>query len=880
MAVSSPTPARSRIPGRAALLAAVVVAVLILFAGATGLLPGALALAVGVGAAGLGASAYLVRTALDIHHTDRSFVACRGAGFVGMGALATALTVLVPWWAPSDTVGWVTAGLGLATGCYVLGASLLPGAARNWPVRLRRAFDGVGLGVSLGFAAYLIPPDGQDRPAALPAVLIAAGGVSIVTVVVLRARPRPVPAVWCGSGAALVLASLAALAEVVALDVAGPAVPLLGLPMVAGLAAAVAGGSRRDLPVPPARPRNPDQYLASYPLLAIPAAIGVIAAVWHLVTGPGFDTEGIIFGLVMVSVLVMRELLVVRDIRRYAGRLRVAEAHFRSLVAGATDLTLVLDEQLVVGWQSPAAARLFGLRDDEVVGRGFGELIHPEDAADALAVIGSVLAGEHEGGPPVLVSARMRDGAQLWRDTESTISDQRGVPEVAALVVHVRDVGERRHLERTLHRLAYLDQLTGLANRRALMRDLLALRRKAGQHGTLLVIDLHGLAEVNDSRGREVGDAVLIEVARRLRALIGGEDVPARLAGDEFAVLTTESAVPAYALATRIVTALGEAYQLPGAEVCLHTSVGLAELSGAADSDEVLRHADLARQRACQLGPDRVEWYDPDVEIQLHRRMELEHQLLGAAGRGELDLVFQPVTGLRDGRPVGVEALLRWRHPELGTILPDEILPIAAALGITAELDEWVLDEACRHLSTWAGGDDDFWLSVNVGPRELLTARFPERVATTLRRYGLAPERLVVEVAETWIAEDVPAIVAALSGLRKLGVRAALDDFGAGQTSLSHLRRLPVDMLKLNAVLVGEGSEATTGGGPAVLDVVVSLARRIGLEIVAKGLETPGQIERAAAAGCRYGQGFALERPAPAERIEAYLDSHRAERGQ
>ena len=824
----------------------------------TAALSAPVALAWAAGLAGLFAGALLIRAALAIHHAERAFAACRGAGFVGMGALATGVTGLVPWLFPDDPVPWLTAGLAVSAVCFVIGTSLLPGAARDWAVRLRRAYDGVGLGVSIGFALYLIPAVAA-RPEAVPALLITAGGAAIVTVMVLRARPRPHPALWCGAGTVLTMLSLTVLALRGSMLVAG-------LGIVAGLAASAFGGSRRDLPPPPLEPRHPDQYLASYPLLAVPAAVGVIAAVWHLLAVDEFGTEAIVFGLVMVSVLVSRELLVVRDIRRYAGRLRTAEAHFRSLVAGATDLTLVLDERLVVRWQSPAAARLFGLRDERVLGRAFGELIHPDDVTDAEAVIRSVLAGEPSGGAPVLLSARLRDGAELWRETESTISDQRSVPEVAALVVHVRDVGDRRHLERTLDQLSFLDQLTGLANRRALMRDLLDLRRRPGQCGTLLVIDLYGLSEINDGHGREVGDAVLVEVARRLRGLVGGADVAARLGGDEFAVLCAESAVPAYALASRIVAALGEPMPLPGVTVEVHTSVGLAELAGGADSDEVLRHADLARQRARQLGRDRVEWYDPDVEIQLHRRMELERQLLGAAGRGELDLVFQPVSVLPDGRPAGVEALLRWRHPELGTIPPGEVLPIAASLGITAELDEWVLDRACRHLASWAMEDEGFWLSVNVGPRELLTARFPERVAETLRRHGLAPERLVVEVAETWIAEDVPAIVAALAGLRRLGVRAALDDFGAGQTSLSHLRRLPVDMLKLSASLVGD---------PSVIGVVVSLGRRLGLDIVAKGLETAGQIEAAAQAGCRYGQGFALGRPGPAERVEAYLESHR-----
>ncbi|MBU2662041.1 EAL domain-containing protein [Actinoplanes bogorensis] len=848
---------------------------MVLLAGVAGPVPPALALAAGAGGCALWACALLVRAALSIHHTDRSFVACRGAGFVGMGALGTAVATLLTVLSPPDVAVWVTVFFGLAAACYAVGTLLLPGGGKGWVVHSRRAFDGLGLGVSLAFAGYLLTPERSAHPGSLPVIMVGATGAAVVLVAVLRGWPPRRPVLRCGLGAILVLAGLGAIATLLTAGLDGRPLAAFGLPIVAGLALTVEGGTRRDLPVAPLEPRNPDQYLASYPLLAVPAGVGVVAAVWHLIVAREFDTTSIILGIAMVAVLVMRELLVVHDIRRYAGQLQTAEAHFRSLVAGATDLTLVLDENLRIRWQSPAASRLFGLDDDEVVGREFRDLIHPDDAEQARETIDAVLAGPAADGPPVLLTARMRDGADLWRDTESTIADQRSVPEVAALVVHVRDIGERRHLERALHRLSATDQLTGLANRRALMRDLLAYRRRAGRPGTLLVIDLHGLAGINDTRGRETGDAVLIEVGRRLRGLLGPDDVPARLGGVEFAVLTTDGAVLAYALATRIATVLAEPHQLPGTVVELHASIGLAELAGGADSDEVLRHADLARKRARQLGLDRVEWYDPDVEMKLNRRMDLEREILGAAERGELDLVFQPVVDLRDQQPVGVEALLRWRHPQMGTILPNELLPIARAVGISAELDEWVLDAACKQLSGWAGGDNDFWLSVNVSPRELLTARFPDRVASTLKRYGVAPERLVVEVAEAWIAEDVPAIVASLAGLRKLGVRAALDDFGAGQASLSHLRRLPVDMLKLHASLANSAPETTVGHGPAVIDVVVSLGRRLGLEIVAKGLESEEQIERAAKAGCLYGQGFALGRPAPAERIEAYLETHR-----
>jgi diguanylate cyclase (GGDEF)-like protein/PAS domain S-box-containing protein len=858
------------------MLAVPVVGAAVLLAGAAGLLPVTAALAVGVGGVALWATVVLVRAALVLHHETGTFAACRGAGFIGMGALAVGLTAALPVLDPPGSGVLTMIGLGLAAAFFTFGTTLLPGAATSLPVRLRRMFDGLGLGVSLAFASFLIPAlipaAARNDLTVLISTLITATAVSMMVVIVLRASAQRRAVLRCGAGVVMALIALSAVVNQTARGHFTWLLPLLGIAIVAGLALSADGASRRT-PVPPVPSREPDQYLSGYPLLAVPAAVGVVAALYHLLTVGGFDRKAIVLGLSMVGILVLRELLVVNDIRRYAGQLKTKEAHFRSLVAGATDLTLVLDERMRIQWQSPAAARLFGLSDAEVVGRTFRDLIHSDDAADAQAVIESVLAGEHADGPPALVNARLRDGHGIWRDTESTVSDQRAVPEVAALVVHVRDVGERRHLERTLHRLSYTDQLTGLSNRRALMRDLLAYRRRPGQPGTLLVIDLYGLAEINDSRGREIGDAVLIEVGRRIRGLLSDDDVPARLGGDEFAVLTADGAVLAYALATRIVTALMEPYQLPGTIVEVHTSVGLAELSGGADSDEVLRHADLARSRSRQLGRDRVEWYDTDVEVQLHRRMDLERELLGAADRGELDLVFQPVVSLRDRQPAGVEALLRWRHPKLGTIMPAELLPIARAVGIAVELDEWVLDAACKHLVAWTAGGSDFWLSVNVSPRELLAARFAERVGATLKRHGLPPERLVVEVAEDWIAADVPAIVASLAGLGKLGVRAALDDFGAGQASLSHLRRLPVDMLKLDRALANTPEEHTVG--PAVIDVVVSLGRRLGLEIVAKGLETEEQIERAQKAGCLYGQGFGLARPAPAERMEAYLETHR-----
>jgi hypothetical protein len=368
-----------------AFLAAPAAGGLVLVAGLAGLLSGLVALAVGIGVVALWATVVLVRTALAIHHRDGTFAACRGAGFIGMGALATGATTAVLVADPPGRGIYAAVGVGAVGVLYILGTMLLPGAASTVAVRLRRAFDGLGLGVALGFAAYLVTPMKDIPIAALVCILLAAASTSIVTVIVLRARLHRPAALRCGAGAVLVLLALCTVANLILSGNEGWAVTIFGLPIVAGLGLTAEGGSRHNLLETPPPPREQDQYLSGYPLLAVPAGIGVVAALYHLVFRGQFDTTAVLLGISMVAVLTMRELLVVTDIRSYTGQLRTKEAHFRSLVAGATDLTLVLDDRLTVRWQSPAAARLFGLADSEVIGRTFLELLHPDDVAGAQA---------------------------------------------------------------------------------------------------------------------------------------------------------------------------------------------------------------------------------------------------------------------------------------------------------------------------------------------------------------------------------------------------------------------------------------------------------------------------------------------------------------
>jgi EAL domain-containing protein (putative c-di-GMP-specific phosphodiesterase class I) len=339
-------------------------------------------------------------------------------------------------------------------------------------------------------------------------------------------------------------------------------------------------------------------------------------------------------------------------------------------------------------------------------------------------------------------------------------------------------------------------------------------------------------------------------------------------------VLTSGNPVHSFALATRLLNIVTADYVLPGLTIHVGASVGLADIGGGGDVDEVMRRCDLALRRAKQLGRNRVEWYDETVETAMLRRMTLEQELPGVVGREELDLVYQPVLELTGPRPVGVEALLRWRHPRLGTVPPDEFAAVADGLGLGAQIGEWVLDRVCRQASSWLREGRDVWMSVNLAASQLRAHDLAGQVSAALAAHQVPAERLVLEIDERDVDPADQGAVTQLAGLRTLGVRIALDHFGTGPTSLAHLRRLPVDILKLDRSLFTEAA-GRTGPPMPIIEVIVSLGGRLGLDIVAQGLEAEAHLDAVRRAGCRYGQGYLFSRPAPAERIEAYLENHR-----
>ncbi|MEV7622783.1 bifunctional diguanylate cyclase/phosphodiesterase [Actinoplanes sp. NPDC089786] len=417
--------------------------------------------------------------------------------------------------------------------------------------------------------------------------------------------------------------------------------------------------------------------------------------------------------------------------------------------------------------------------------------------------------------------------------------------------------------------LAHTDPLTGLANRRGLVR---ALREPHpdGRVKFLVGIDLDGFKNVNDMRGHDVGDAVLVEVGERLRRNLLAGDVPARLGGDEFAVLMHATPDEAMLAAKRLLAVLGEPYEVDGGSVFLSASVGVAGHPAPDDTNELMRDADLALRYAKQRGKNRVERYEVRYDELLRRRSTLENELRHAIDRDQLRLVFQPVVALPSMRPVGAEALLRWHHPTLGNVRPDEFIPVAEESGLINRIGLWVLRQACRQLSEWLAKGHDVWVSVNLSPKELHAADYPGRVADALSELNVPAQRLVLEVTEHAVATDLDELVRRLGELRATGVRIALDDFGAGYSSLGQLRTLPVDILKIDQRLVNE-PESRTGTAAPLVDVVVRLGHRLGLEVLAEGIQTPAQRVLVEEAGCRLGQGSLFGWGVPAEHLEAQL---------
>ena len=449
----------------------------------------------------------------------------------------------------------------------------------------------------------------------------------------------------------------------------------------------------------------------------------------------------------------------------------------------------------------------------------------------------------------------------------------RGVARPAGPIVRALLAGASVLTRRRSGPAALYDGLTGLPNRELFLDRLahsLRASERRGESPIVLVIDLDGFKATNDTLGQRAGNALLAEVGRRLARCVRAEDTVARLGADEFAILLMRADEREGAMAAaRLQEALAPPFVHAGQEIFPRASVGVAVGDAASGVDVVMQNADAAMCAAKESGGDTSSVFDPSEHVSILDRLALASDLRRALRHEQFVLNYQPIVSLKTQRVVGVEALARWNHPERGSISPAEFIPVAEQTGLINELGGWVLRTAIKQARLWQGSTPDLYVSVNVSVRQLRRPGLVTEVRAALEAEGLAPGSLTLEITESDLLSDVAVYVERLRALKELGVRLAIDDFGTGYSSLGYLRRLPVDVVKIDKSFV---DGITTGSDEWTLALsIVRLVGALGLNTIAEGVEHAAQVAHLLALGCDAAQGFYFGRPAEAHVITNVL---------
>jgi diguanylate cyclase (GGDEF)-like protein/PAS domain S-box-containing protein len=777
----------------------------------------------------------------------------------------------------------------LAVPVAVLAAMrLLPPRSRRWPGS-RSVLDGAiaALAVALLGHVLLAALLAGVRGAAdgliavgYPAVGAVLVGVGLVTVTAVRGARRTA-AVWllAASVAMAVVAVGGALGRTLGSTAATVVTEQAWLAMLAASVLAV----RAD----PGEPATPDHDRPIVPLRGLVLASGVASGVLLLLlagvlAGRPLDPVEAAGGAALVAITSLRTVLWAADGYRLTRRLVRTEGYFRALVHSGDAVTLVLDGAGRIGWASGAVEAQLGWTDRELTGRLLAELLDDGDRDLVARVAQAVRGGTTAGLLPATVRLRTRDGSR--RDVDVTGAAPAGAAPAAVsgpggrtgLVLHLRDVTDRSSSRRELERMAYTDFLTGLPNRARFMAALGEVSTAAAP-ACLLLVDLDGFKAVNDVAGHDAGDRLLCEVAETLRSAAREDDVVARLGGDEFAVLVRAGRDEATVLAERLVVLLDRDHRPPAPDGSAHGglvlpvsgSVGVAELRAGEDPAGAVRRADLALRAAKVAGKNCVRTTGEALDRVVDRRARLARDLPGAIVDGALSLALQPVVGVEEGRVLGLEALVRWRHPELGDVPPEEFVGVAEDEGLVVPLQRWVLGAATAALAPLLAQGRDLRLGVNVSVRHLQAGCLAADVARALAVSGVPASRLVLEITESALVDAEDGVERELTALREAGCLISIDDFGTGHSTLARLSRLPVDVLKMDRDFVAHIEDDPRTA--AVVAGVVELGRTLGLAVVAEGVETPGQLAVLRGLGCRFLQGYLLGRPVPAADLPAVL---------
>ena len=828
---------------------------------------------VAVAAAGVGAAAWIARAAWRSQEGARGWRLMVAATLFPVAAFVAYLVV-----APTDPLDTVLLRWVPTVPGYVLAVvALLTLVPRE---RLRSGARGVVEVTLFGAACLtgmqLLVFGSQGTWAATPApgrfVLVAAvvatSAMLVAALVLLAAvesHRQPVALVVLGAAMALTAGrGLATSATLNGLDGAVTASRFLvvtGLALLS-LAATLDPGPGR---VPAARPRTGRSVRLGSVLPHLAMLVAVLGVGVTALCGVRPTTAGVVGAVLCVALAGVHRWVTALDEARLSTRILRSEAWFRSLVRSSSDPVLILDDALRVTWASPTVARLLG-DGAPLTGRDLLTVTHP---ADVLPLARALQPGEPAGEP---VTLRLPHADGTWRYVEAGVSDLRADADVRGLVLHCRDVTERHRRERALEDLAFTDPTTGLPNRAGC--DRLIEQRLAvpgAEPTTLLLVEVDGLAEVREDAGRDLASSVLVELARRLRVTVRGDEPVARLGGDAFAVLAAGDPRAGDLLADRCLSAVEQPLTTAAGVYDLTADIGLVPLEAGLSLGEVWARAEIAVRAARGAGRGSARRFEPALGAAAERRARLRGDLPGACARGELTVAYQPVVSLQEQRVVGVEALLRWRHPELGDVPPVEFVPIAERAGVIGELQRWALEQAARAAVALPVLHAPLRLGVNISASHVAARTLVGDVAAVLRCTGLAPERLILEITEATLVADTDAIAVDVEALRLMGVHVALDDFGTGRSSLNHLGALPIDVLKLDRDFVARVDRHPRSR--ALCESVIAIGRALGLDVVAEGVETPAQLGVLRGLGCGFAQGFLLSRPLRLTELTQLLES-------
>ncbi|WP_254594613.1 bifunctional diguanylate cyclase/phosphodiesterase [Streptomyces sp. 8P21H-1] len=640
------------------------------------------------------------------------------------------------------------------------------------------------------------------------------------------------------------------------------------------------------------------RYPASRPLTSslaaltpyLAAAVCTLGILYNVLNGRSVDRVVLVTGGTVVLALVVRQGIMLLDNITLTQELAQKENHFRSLVQGSSDVIMIAAPSGILRYVSPAAAGVYGRPAEELVGSELASLIHPEDLDCVVHELRRFLSASPAEEPTTRIECRFRsggggtsrsNGAESgggWLNVESTVKRHHG-----NLILNSRDVTERVRLQAQLQHNAEHDPLTDLPNRALFTKRVgQALSgRRSSDHGTaVLFIDLDGFKAVNDTIGHQAGDELLVQAARRLQDAVRKGDTASRLGGDEFAALIVGDGSRdraarerhIFELADRLRTTLSQPYRIDGNDVRVAASIGVSFSEPGLGAGELLRNADLAMYRAKAAGKGRVELYAPQMQQDVVRKAELATRLRAALHDGEFTLLHQPVVSLQTGRITAVAAQARWRSAQGVLFTPDEFLRVAEDGERSAELGRWLLEEAVEQAAERTATGHAVPVAVRMTARRLLDRSMPlSSVEALLTRYGLPSGGLIVELAEIDPKVSLDELERRLKTLRRLGVRIALDGFGSGWATVTALRRLPLDVLKLDRGLVEGVVESARLH--KITSGLLRIANDLGLQSVADGVDLPEQVVALRSMGCTHGQGLAFSGPLDEYRLRRALAS-------